>query len=67
MRNDRVENAVEAICNRGCRYVNSVLSNQENHQDFKELSDLNSMELSIVFRELDAVMAVYSQSGGCEI
>ena len=67
MPNSRVENAVESICNRGCRYVNSVLSSSEIQQDCLELKALEASEQQIVIAELSSVMAVYEQTGSCEV
>jgi hypothetical protein len=65
--NSRVENAVESICNRGCRYVNSILSSSEIQQDCLELKALDSSEQQVVIEQLSSVMAVYDQTGSCDI
>jgi len=65
VQNSRVENAVDAICNRGCRYVNALLSNTQCQQDCLELKALNSSEQLVVIEELSSVMAVYERTGSC--
>ena len=67
MPNSRVENAVESICNRGCRYVNSVLSSVEVQQSCVELKALDRSEQMVVISELSSVMAVYDQTGSCDV
>ncbi len=65
MSNIRVEQAVDAICNRGCRYVNTLLNDDQQQRQCAELIALEHAEQVIVIDELHSVMAVYNQSGSC--
>jgi len=66
MNQSRIEGAVEAICQRGCRYVNALLAEPE-QLDCDALVNLSSAERSRVLEELRSVMAVYQTTGSCDL
>ena len=67
MQEKRVDDVVASICDQGCRYVNAVLEDVNVRCDCQALKTLDAAEQARVLEELAAVMAVYSQSSGCEI
>lgn len=67
MKDTQVHRIVDAICNRGCRYVNTVLHDSENVAQCQELLALKSGDRHLVVEELKSVMSVYEQTGNCKI
>ena len=67
MKNIQIEQAVEAICTRGCQYVYTVLSDEKSRCECNELHGLEPHQQADVMKELEAVMSVYQQSGGCQV
>ena len=63
----QVDQAVESICDRGCRYVNTILNDDAARTDCEALSGLGEDEMFAVLKELKTVMSVYDQTGSCEI
>ena len=66
MTNSQLDNVIDAICNRGCRYVNAVLNESAIQQGCEELLQLNKAEKVVVIEQLKSVMSVYDQTGSCE-
>jgi len=62
-----MEQAVEAICTRGCQYVYALLSDEKFRVECIELKTLAPDQQTVIIRELEEVMSVYQQSGGCQI
>jgi hypothetical protein len=67
VQDERVEQAVASICDQGCRYVNSILRDDQLRRDCSELQALGSEQQARVLDELAAVMSVYDSSGNCEV
>ncbi len=65
--NKRLDAVVDSICARGCRYVNTILANEDARTQCRELSQLTEPHQTRVLQELAAVMSVYDQSGNCRI
>ena len=65
--NPHLAPVVDQICNKGCSYVNSVLKDSDVRAECNELKTLSDQECQEVLKELDEVMAVYNQTGSCEI
>ncbi len=65
MTDSRVDGVINSICNKGCRYVNAILSDEIAQQSCRELLQLNTSEQSIVIDELKSVMSIYDQTGSC--
>jgi hypothetical protein len=57
--NARVEAAVEAVCNRGCRQVRVIIDALERGRAVDGLAHLRPGERSAVLAELKSIMAVY--------
>lgn len=66
MNNSRVDQVTHSICQRGCRYVNSILTDKKARQTCSDLLKLNGRDQQTVLRELQSVMSVYNQTGSCE-
>lgn len=56
----RVDAAVEAICQQGCRSVNRVILRLEHGEPLAWVEGLNTAEQAAVLDELKAIMAVYT-------
>ena len=67
MGDKRLDAVVDAICGRGCKYVNTILANETARAQCPELHDLSEPHRARVLQELAAVMSVYNQSGNCTI
>lgn len=67
MLNSQVESVVDVICHRGCRYVNAVLQDSDQRQHCAEFNALNHRDQQLVLAELSAVMAVYDETGSCDV
>ncbi len=67
MNDSRVDSVVNSICEQGCRYVSSILSDKEAQQSCRELLQLNRVDQDIVIDELKSVMSVYDQTGNCGV
>lgn len=65
LKNTQMEQALEAICTRGCQYVNSLLDDSHSSNDCVELVSLNADQQAIVMHELQSVMSVYTLKGSC--
>ncbi len=59
MNQQKVNQAIEAICKTGCTSVNAVIATLEAGQTAEGLEDLNRAERDLLTRELKAIMAVY--------
>ena len=66
MQDKQLEQVIDAICNRGCRYVNRILADDTKRRECRELSRLGPSRQQKVLEELATVMAVYDQTGSCE-
>jgi hypothetical protein len=67
MENSQVDKVIHSICQRGCKYVNTVLQESCETQGCQELQKLNRVEQSLVIEELKSVMSVYNQTGSCKV
>lgn len=56
----RLEARLEALCEKGCRYVWHDIDALERGEDLPETRDLNKEERSLLLRELRQIMAVYA-------
>lgn len=60
-----IDEAVECICNKGCRQVRlDILHIENNHYELfpKEIRDLNVLEQKKVLKELQDIMAAYNDT-----
>jgi hypothetical protein len=62
---NRVDNCVEALCQKGCRNVWGDIDALESGQKLPEAEGLNDVEIQAVIHELKAVMSVYK--GTCSV
>ncbi len=67
MSQSRIEDTVESICQRGCRYVNRLLADPQCRAACEDLDNLDPRDRRLVLDELRAVMAVYQSTGACEL
>lgn len=67
MSQSRIEDTVENICQRGCRYVNQLLADPDRQAACNDLDCLDPRERGLVLEELRAVMAVYQTTGSCDL
>lgn len=58
----RIDDAVETICNKGCQLVRDDLQAMERGETPPELEHLNRKEIDRVHNELSAIMAVYGDA-----
>jgi hypothetical protein len=56
----RVEDRLEALCEKGCRRVWADIDALERGQDLPETRDLSAEERRLLLHELKQVMAVYA-------
>lgn len=63
----RIDDTVEVLCQRGCRYVNRLLDSAEQQAACRDLDRLSERERGQVIEELRSVMAVYQTTGSCDI
>jgi len=56
----RVEDRLEALCEKGCRRVWSDIDALERGQDLPETRDLSAEERRLLLHELKQIMAVYA-------
>jgi hypothetical protein len=63
----QLEQVVDSICGRGCRYVNQILSDDAARSECRELAGLGRSREQLVLKELATVMAVYDETGSCEL
>ena len=59
MDQQKVTQAVEAICNTGCTSVNAMILTLESGMSSKGFEDFNESELIALTNELKAIMSVY--------
>lgn len=62
MRNDKIEQCVEAICNRGCQLVRDDIALLEQGKVVPETEGFSVEEGDQVLVELKNIMAVYGDS-----
>ncbi|RTZ58099.1 MAG: hypothetical protein DSZ32_01390 [Gammaproteobacteria bacterium] len=60
--NSRVDECVEAICQKGCQATRNDLTRMENGEIIMEISHLSKKEQTEVQREIAAIMAVYGDA-----
>jgi hypothetical protein len=66
--NDKqIDLCIEQICEQGCRYVNQVIEQLEKNKIMDRLNHLNFVQQKILLRELKSIMAVYADTGSCEV
>lgn len=61
MNQQKVNQAIEAICQTGCSSVNAVIATLEAGKITDGLEDLSHDELDLLRRELKTIMAVYEE------
>lgn len=61
MNQQKVNQAIEAICQTGCSSVNAVIATLEAGRITDGLEDLSREELDLLRRELKTIMAVYEE------
>jgi tetrahydromethanopterin S-methyltransferase subunit D len=61
MNQQKVNQAIEAICQTGCTSVNAVIATLEAGKTTEGLEDLSYAERDLLVRELKAIMAVYEE------
>ncbi len=59
MNEQKVNLAVEAICNSGCRSVNAIIHTLESGHVVDGIEDFNEDEINTLTQELKAIMSVY--------
>lgn len=59
MNQQKVNQAIEAICQTGCTSVTAVIATLEAGKTTEGLEHLNNAERDLLTRELKAIMAVY--------
>jgi len=60
MNTQKVNTALEAICNTGCNCVNAVIHTLESGYQVKGVEDFDIAETTMLVNELKAIMAVYA-------
>ena len=65
VKDQRLDNVVETICMRGCRYVNAILDDMDIRSACFELTALDVGDRDQVLNELRCVMSVYQRAGSC--
>jgi len=60
--NSRVDECVEAICQKGCEATRDDLARMENGEIITEISHLSKEEQTEVQREIATIMAVYGDA-----
>jgi hypothetical protein len=63
----RINHAIDVICHRGCRYVNTLLADTTTRCKCRELQALDLEEQRRVLKELKSVMSVYDATGNCKV
>ena len=56
----RLEDRLEALCEKGCRHVWKDIDALERGEDLPETRDLSPEECRLLLHELKQIMAVYS-------
>jgi len=64
---NQIELFLEQICEQGCRSVNKVIKQLEKGEVIEITMDLNELEQKILLNELKSIMAVYGETGSCEL
>jgi hypothetical protein len=67
MNSSPIDDAIETICQRGCRYVNTLLADPKRQAACADLRALDREQRLRVLEELRGVMAVYLAAGSCEL
>lgn len=68
MTNDKqIELSLEQICEQGCRSVNQVIQQLEKCEVIEMTRHLNDSQHKILLKELKSIMAVYGETGSCEL
>ncbi len=63
----QIELSLEQICEQGCRSVNKVIQQLENGEVIESTRHLNESQQKILLQELKSIMAVYGETGSCEL
>lgn len=64
---NQIELVLEQICEQGCRSVNKVIKQLETGGRIELTRDLNESQQKILLKELKSIMAVYGETGSCEL
>ena len=68
MTNDKhIELSLEHICEQGCRAVNKVINQLKKGEMIEMTRHLNELQQEILLKELKSIMAVYGETGSCEL
>lgn len=66
MTNEHLENALEELCQLGCKKINILLSQLDQNVIPTELDGFSKRDCDYLYAELKSIMAVYGEKG-CEI
>jgi hypothetical protein len=61
MNHERINHAVEIICQLGCARVNMIIGQIERGEKISELDGLDCKECETLLHELKAIMSVYQR------
>ena len=67
MKDTQPEAVLEAICTRGCQYVNILLNDARSRDLCEEFVALNQQQKTFVIHELQSIMSVYEKTGSCNL
>jgi hypothetical protein len=60
MNQQKILQAIEKICNQGCREVNDIIELLENNQQAEQTRHLTTDETTVVLNELKSIMTIYN-------
>lgn len=63
----QIDLCLEQICQQGCRSVNQVIQEFEQGKVIDIAHNLNKSQLGILLQELKNIMAVYMETGSCDV
>jgi len=63
MDQNKINRALEAICNTGCQSVNAIILTLEAGHRVEGVEDFDKEEITLLTRELKSIMAVYEKRG----
>lgn len=66
--NDKqIDLCLEQICGQGCRSVNQIIQQLEQGKVIKLAQHLSALQRGRLLEELKNIMAVYAETGSCEL
>jgi hypothetical protein len=63
----QINSCLEQICEQGCRSVNQVIQQLEQGDVIEEIAYLSRVQQQRLLQELKSIMAVYAETGSCEV